>query len=170
MITLIIGPMFSGKTTELLRRLNRDRIAGKKVILIRNNIDKREILTHDNLSFGQIKVIITKILSEIDVSGYDVIGIDEGQFFDDLMTANIWANLGKNIMIAGLDATSEQKPFGKILNIIPFCEEVLKLNAVCHKCGSYNASFTYFKGNNKRSDVLIGSENEYEARCRKCMF
>ncbi len=114
MITLIIGPMFSGKTTELLRRLNRDSIAGKKVILIRNNIDKRVILTHDNMSFNRVKVIISDNLSEMDVSYYDVIGIDEGQFFDDLIAANQWANKGKNIIIAGLDATSEQKPFGKI--------------------------------------------------------
>ena len=169
MISLIIGPMFSGKTTELLRRLNRDRIAGKKCVLIRNRIDKRQILTHDNTDNHLIEEIIEQQLSGVDINAFDVIGVDEGQFFDDLPVVNDWANLGKNVMIAGLDATSEQKPFGKILDIIPFCEEVVKLTAVCHKCGSYLASFTYFKAGNKTGDVLVGSENEYEARCRNCI-
>ncbi len=169
MISLIIGPMFSGKTTELIRRLNRDRIAGKKVILIRHSIDKRELITHDHTKNIPIHNIAVEDLSGIDISNYDIIGIDEGQFFEDLPIVNLWANQKKNVIIAGLDATSEQKPFGKILDIIPICEEVIKLNAVCHNCGSYNASFTFFKGKNKKNDVLIGSENEYEARCRNCM-
>lgn len=170
MIQLIIGPMFSGKTTELLRRLQRAMIAGKKVILLRPTIDTRETITHDELkSTGKIPQIAISNLKDFDSNDYDYIGIDEGQFFLNLAeNVNNWATNGKHIIVAGLDATSELIPFEEIIQLIPFCEEVIKLNAVCTKCGSDFGAFTKFIGQQKKDKILVGGKGLYEARCRKC--
>lgn len=170
MIQLIIGPMFSGKTTELLRRLKRAMIAGKKVILLRPVIDTRETITHDELkSTGNIPQITLADLNDFDIDSYDYVGIDEGQFFKNLkVNVNKWANNGKHIIVAGLDATSELTPFEEILQLIPFAEEVTKLNAVCVKCGSDYGAFTKFVGQEKKDKILVGGKGLYEARCRKC--
>ncbi len=170
MIQLIIGPMFSGKTTELLRRLQRAKIAGKKVILLRPKIDTRETLTHDELkTTGNIPQIVLNNLGEFDPNSYDYIGIDEGQFFQNLaQNLNKWADNGRHIIVAGLDATSELAPFEEIIQLIPFAEEVIKLNAVCTKCGSDFGAFTKFVGTEKKNKILVGGKGIYEARCRNC--
>ena len=171
MITLIIGPMFSGKTTELLRRLNRSKIAGKKTILLRPEIDTRDKLTHDDLKTNGIEEKFLKDLDDINLDEYVVVGIDEGQFFKNLAThANNLANKGKHVIIAGLDATSEQQPFEEILNTIPFAEEVVKLNAICSFCGSEYGSFTYFKAGRKKDKIVVGGLDLYQAICRKCLY
>lgn len=170
MISLIIGPMFSGKTTELLRRLTRSKIAGKKVILLRPKIDTREKLTHDNLTTNGIKEIFLNEINPDNFMDYDVIGIDEGQFFKNLAaSANILANRGKKVIIAGLDATSELEPFEEILNCIPYSEEVVKLSAICTFCGSELGSFTHFKLGNKKEKIIVGGADLYNAICRKCL-
>ncbi len=170
MIQLIIGPMFSGKTTELLRRLQRALIAGKKVILLRPVIDTRETITHDELkSTGNIPQLSISELKDFDINTYDYIGIDEGQFFHNLSNyIKNWAQDGKHIIVAGLDATSELTPFDEIMQLIPFCEEVVKLNAVCTKCGSDFGAFTKFVGQEKKDKILVGGKGLYEARCRRC--
>lgn len=170
MISLIIGPMFSGKTTELLRRLNRSKIAGKKVILLRPKIDTRGKLTHDNLTTNGIKEIFLTEINPDDFLDFDVIGIDEGQFFKNLSkSANDLANKGKNVIIAGLDATSELEPFEEIINCIPFSEEVVKLSAICSFCGSEYGSFTHFKSGTKKEKVIVGGSDLYNAICRECL-
>ena len=170
MIQLIIGPMFSGKTTELLRRLQRARIAGKKVILLRPQIDTRETITHDELkTTGSIPQLVLNNLEDFDINSYEYIGIDEGQFFKNLaQNLNIWATNGRHIIVAGLDATSELTPFEEIIQLIPYAEEVTKLNAVCTKCGSDFGAFTKFVGNEKKDKILVGGKGLYEARCRNC--
>lgn len=170
MIQLIIGPMFSGKTTELLRRLQRASIAGKKVVFLRPKIDTRETITHDEVkSLGSIPQLFLSDLSEFDVNSYEYIGVDEGQFFNNLaFHVNNWANLDRHVIVAGLDATSELTPFEEILQLIPYAEEVTKLNAVCTKCGSDFGAFTKFVGGEKKDKVLVGGKGMYEARCRKC--
>jgi thymidine kinase len=170
MIQVIIGPMFSGKTTELLRRLQRAYIAGKKVIFLRPKIDTRETITHDEVkTLGSIPQLFLSDLSEFDINSYDYIGIDEGQFFSNLaFHVNKWANMDKHIIVAGLDATSELTPFEEILQLIPYAEEVTKLNAVCTKCGSDFGAYTKFVGEQKKDKILVGGKGLYEARCRKC--
>ncbi len=170
MIQLIIGPMFSGKTTELLRRLQRAKIAGKKVVLLRPSIDTRKTITHDQLkSTGDITQIILQNLSDFDINSYDYIGIDEGQFFNNLAKNIVsWAEKDRHIIVAGLDATSELAPFEEIIQLIPYAEEVTKLNAVCTKCGSDYGAFTKFIGSEKKDKILVGGKGLYEARCRKC--
>lgn len=177
MIHLIIGPMFSGKSTELLRRLKRAKIAGKNVILLKPEIDKRGILTHDdkddinNLDKNNFfEFVFASNLESLNLSQYDVIGIDEGQFFKNLVFyANKLANDGKEVIVAGLDATSEQTPFEEIINLIPFAEEVIKLNAICTKCGSEYGAFTFYKAGEKKEKIKVGGKELYEARCRNCL-
>lgn len=170
MIELIIGPMFSGKTTELLRRLTRLQIGGNSVLLLRPSIDTRGILTHDCLDHGIEEMFVDKVGNYERFYDIDVVGIDEGQFFpglaDDITTL---ANMGKRIIISGLSATSEAEPFPEIQACIPISESITKLNAVCTQCGSQEGSFTFYKKGNKTEAVLVG-EHEYTALCRKCYY
>jgi|YNPMSStandDraft_1061717.scaffolds.fasta_scaffold00010_64 thymidine kinase len=173
MIHLIIGPMFSGKSTELLRRLRRAKIANKETILLKPTIDTRGNFTHDDIDKpdikNDIKFIFIDKLDNFDCTRYEVIGIDEGQFFQNLsFFANKWADMGKEVIVAGLDATSEQTPFEEILNLVPFAEEVIKLSAICSKCGSEYGAFTYYKGSEKKGKIKVGGKDLYEARCRSC--
>lgn len=168
-IEIIIGSMFSGKTTELLRRLTRLQIGGNKVILLRPTVDNRGILTHDCLDHKIREQFVSKV-SDYDCSNVDVVGIDEGQFFKGLATdANHLANMGKIVIISGLNATSEAEPFPEIQACIPIVESITKLNAVCTQCGSQEGSFTFYKKGNKTEAVLVG-EHEYTALCRSCYY
>jgi thymidine kinase len=170
-IQLIIGPMFSGKSTELLRRIKRYEIAKKSCILVKHTIDNRYdqdfVTTHD---LQKTRAISTESLEKIfDVlQNYQVIGIDEGQFFPDILVSEKLANQGKIVIIAALDSTFQRKPFNKICELIPLCEKVIKLNAVCTKCFK-NASFTKRTTDEKEVEVVGGIE-KYKPVCRKCFF
>jgi thymidine kinase len=172
MVQLIIGSMFSGKTSELLRRLERYSIAGKKVCLIRPECDTREFLTHDNQSTNKngIKIYQGRFSSiGTDLFTYDVIGVDEGQFFDNLsVVINILSENPKLIIIiSALNADTENKMFDAIINLIPHCDTITKLNAVCMECGSdfgnYNVCMT-----SKSNRIKIGGKDMYKVLCHKC--
>lgn len=171
-IHLILGPMFSGKSTDLLRRMKRYSIAKKKCLYIKYLDDDRyslsNISTHD---FQKCGAVAYKRLADIDISiilKYDCIGIDEGQFFPDIVEyADYWASqYNKIIIVAALDGTFERKPFGKILDLIPCSETVTKLKAVCPKCGM-DAPFSARKSDEKEV-ISIGGSEEYLSLCRKC--
>ncbi len=163
-IEVIIGPMFSGKTTELNRRLRRYEIAKKKVFRIRYKNDNVET-THDKIEKTGVKT--TKLMDlKNKVLNYDVIGIDEAQFFSDLIEFAEYCTLnGIRVIIAGCDADFERKPFGKILELIPKAEYVQKLQAVCVYCG-VNAGFS-LRITNATEQELMGAEH-YKAVCRTC--
>ncbi len=168
MITAIVGPMFSGKSTELLRRLERAKIAGKRVALLRPETDTRPRLTH-NKARVDIEPMSLPSLDFFDPSGYDVIGIDEGQFFADLSRfANEYAAAGAHVIVTGLPLTSELQPFASIVDLLPFAEEILRLNAVCARCGSDYGAFTHFKAGRKTQEVLVGGSDLYDSLCREC--
>ncbi|MBN2617333.1 MAG: hypothetical protein JXR64_03350 [Spirochaetales bacterium] len=166
MIELIIGPMFSGKSSELLRRLTRYKIAGKQILLLRPKTDTRGFLTHDNKENSVKEVFIEKISDFKDLYNYDVIGIDEGQFFQDLKIIDRWADMGLTVIVSALNGTSEKKPFNSVLDIIPLADDIHKLSAVCTNCGA-DAQFSFYRFGNKNSDIVIG-EDEYTALCRNC--
>mmetsp|Transcript_38459 Transcript_38459/g.44074 ORF Transcript_38459/g.44074 Transcript_38459/m.44074 type:complete len:146 (+) Transcript_38459:15-452(+) len=135
MIDLVLGPMFAGKSTELLRRIKRFKVASRKCLVIKYAFDTRYsekcVSTHDK---QMIEAVSCKNLTEIEDKAidFDVIGIDEGQFFPEIVEfCESMANLGKIIIIAALDGTFERKPFGRILELIPLAESVTKLDAVC---------------------------------------
>ena len=170
-IEVVCGCMFSGKTEELIRRLNRARIAGQKVITFKPQIDNRyhetKVVSHKNSDIDSFPVKdITEIipLSE----NYEVIGIDEAQFFDDKIVSvcNHLANNGKRVLLSGLDMDFEGKPFGPMPELLSSAEYVTKLHAICMKCGS-NASFSYRLTESKKT-ILVGEKDSYEARCRTC--
>lgn len=168
MIILILGPMMAGKTTELIRLLNREKIAGKDVLLVRPNTDNRGFLTHSGFVAGIEEVFVDEI-SEVNYNKYDVIGVDEGQFFKNLSRdANKIADEEKLVIISALNGTSERDVFESVQELIPHAEIIDKKNAVCTECGSQHATFSYYKTGDKTDKVKTGDSHQYEALCRKC--
>uniref|UniRef100_A0A0B6ZPS7 Thymidine kinase n=1 Tax=Arion vulgaris TaxID=1028688 RepID=A0A0B6ZPS7_9EUPU len=169
-IQVIFGPMFSGKTTELMRRLKRYQIANYRCLIIKYAKDVRYdftgIATHDRQVLPAVSCEkLTELQSE--ALKHDVIGIDEGQFFPDIVAfCDKLANLGKVVIVAALDGTFQKKGFGDILNLVPLAEHVMKLNAVCLNCYK-EASFTKRKGSETEIEVIGGAE-KYVAVCRQC--
>uniref|UniRef100_K3WL02 Thymidine kinase n=1 Tax=Globisporangium ultimum (strain ATCC 200006 / CBS 805.95 / DAOM BR144) TaxID=431595 RepID=K3WL02_GLOUD len=144
-LQLIIGPMFSGKSTELIRRMRRFHHAKLQCLVIKYKNDTRysdeKLSTHDKLLF-EAKPVERLAEARAHVANADVIGIDEGQFFPDLVEFCLEAaDAGKVVIVAALDGTFERKPFGSVCELIPAAEQVIKLNAVCTKCG-HDAAFT----------------------------
>ena len=178
--------MFSGKSTELHRRIRRHKIAGRSVLLIKYKDDTRYAhirgsnanVTHDHQSLpAQCAKTLMGNMDNI-AHNYDVIGIDEGQFFGDVVEfCDRWANKGKVVICAALDGTYERKMFNDILKLVPIAESVDKLTSVCAMC-SKDASFTLRCFNNSTNSEegeeepveLIGGADMYKAACRKCYF
>ena len=170
-IEVICGPMFSGKTEELIRRLVRAQYAKQKVAIFKPKTDNRYsddyIVSHNK---RKIKSIIVD--SSDNIYTYkdeaDVFGIDEAQFFDDglIEISNQLAKANKRIVIAGLDKDYTGKAFGPIHQLMIDAEYVSKVNAICIACGD-PASFTQ-RISSEKDLVVVGETDKYEARCRKC--
>ena len=164
--------MFSGKTTELVRRIRRHCLAKRQCVVIKYRGDTRyseeKLSTHD---LAMIPAISCQKLSEVDskVQNADVIGIDEGQFYPDLLPfCESQANAGKIVIVSALDGTFERKRFNSVDDIIPLCESVVKLNAVCTVCGATAAFSKRIVDDTKLE--LVGGSDKYTAVCRKCYF
>jgi len=171
-IQLIFGPMFSGKSTELIRRLKRYQVAQYEVLIVKYAKDVRYseggIATHCGQS---LPAISTGTLSELTDKAdyYDVIGIDEGQFFSDVVTwCEEMANKGKIVLVAALDGTFQRKEFSDILSLVPLAEDVTKLVAVCMVCFK-DAAFSKRISTEDGVEV-IGGADKYMAVCRRCYF
>lgn len=171
-IELILGPMFSGKTTELFRRIRRYTFANYRCIVIKYRKDQRyaaagEASTHDQLMLAAHPC--ERLSEAIDqVKDFDVIGIDEGQFFPDLPEySEKWANAGKVIVVSALDGTFQRKPFGRTLELIPLAEKIDKLHAVCMLCFG-DASFSKRISTTDNRVEVIGGSEAYVSTCRKC--
>lgn len=170
MITLIMGSMYSGKTSSAIRMLERAFIAKKKVVLLRPKTDTRKFLSHSEKDMEWLEQKFVD-LKEFDATDFSTVGIDEGQFFDGLKDFCLDNSLkGKHIIVSALHATSECEMFDPIVKLIPYCEEIVKLNAICTKCGSEQGNYTHFLGGNKTEKVCVGGLNEYTALCDKCYF
>ncbi len=170
-IEVISGCMFSGKTEELLRRMRRSNIAGQAVIIFKPNVDNRysdtEVVSHDATSMSSIVVKEAKQIKELSAD-YEVIGIDEGQFFDMELIAitESLALTGKRVIIAGLDLDYKGIPFGPIPNLMAVAEYVTKVHAICPHCGNL-ATHSYRFAEEERT-ILVGEKDKYEPRCRHC--
>uniref|UniRef100_H3D962 Thymidine kinase n=1 Tax=Tetraodon nigroviridis TaxID=99883 RepID=H3D962_TETNG len=167
-IQVIFGPMFSGKSTELMRRVRRFQLAQYKCLVIKYAKDTRYsdtgMATHDK---NTMEAVPANCLADVRSMALQVcvIGIDEGQFFPDIVEfCEEMANLGKTVIVAALDGTS--RAFGNILNLVPLAESVVKLNAVCMQCFK-EAAYTKRIGAEKEVEV-IGGADKYQAVCRKC--
>ncbi len=170
-IEVICGSMFSGKTEELIRRLNRAKIANLKVEIFKPAIDKRYhetmVVSHDKKEIRSTPVEFANDILLL-ASDCDLVGIDETQFFDNEIVdvAVKLANSGKRVIIAGLDMDYLAKPFAPMNDLMAVAEFVTKTHAICMKCGSI-ASYTY-RLDDSDQRVLLGEKNIYEARCRRC--
>ncbi|BDC99867.1 thymidine kinase [Persicobacter psychrovividus] len=170
-VEVICGSMFSGKTEELIRRINRAIIAKQKVGIFKPAVDTRyaeaEVVSHNA---NAVVCVPVKNAAEIlhHINEFEVIGIDEAQFFDlDLVdVANKLANKGKRVILAGLDMDFEGVPFGPMPGLMATAEFVTKVNAICAQCGSV-ASYS-FRTTMSEEQVVLGEKDAYEPRCRKC--
>ena len=168
-IEVITGGMYAGKSEELVRRLRRAWFARKKIIAFKHFSDKRYHETHIGCHTGETfeahpVSTIEAIASQ--AVGYDVVGIDEVQFFDESIVGlcEHLANSGVRVIVAGLDQDSLARAFGPIPPLMAIAEDVTKLHAVCVVCGE-EASRSFHKGL-KEHQVEVGAK-QYEARCRK---
>jgi thymidine kinase len=166
---VICGSMFSGKTEELIRRLRRAELAQQKVAVFKPEMDQRyaqhNVVSHDSNEFAALAVknasaVLTQAI------GYDVVGLDEAQFFDDEIVAvcNTLANNGVRVIIAGLDMDYKGIPFGSMPQLMATAEYVTKVHAICSRTGRL-AQYSYRLDSNEDL-VLLGETQEYQALSR----
>ncbi|MBO0932428.1 thymidine kinase [Fibrella aquatilis] len=170
-IELICGSMFSGKTEELIRRLNRARIAKLNVGIVKPSLDTRydvnDIVSHNASVIPSTPVATAAEILSL-VTDCEVVGIDEAQFFDSAIVdvCQQLADGGKRVIVAGLDMDFSGKPFGCIPQLMAIAEFVTKVHAICVVCGDV-AHYSY-RLVPSQERVLLGETDSYEARCRRC--
>lgn len=174
-LEVITGPMFSGKSEELIRRLRRAQIAKRRVLCFKPDLDVRgrrfAIASHSAQTLnaitvsnvGELKEALLPVVTEI-----EVVGIDDAQFFDGTLVrlALELTHLGKRVIVAGLDTTYAGEPFPPVPELLAIADEVVKLSAVCTQCGAPAVHSQRLIAN--QSLVLLGNWDLYEARCRAC--
>lgn len=172
-IEVIAGCMFSGKTEELIRRINRAKIAKQSVQIFKPAIDQRyhskHVVSHDANAIYSVPVKNAQEVWEL-AEEVDVIGVDELQFFDNEIVEVCvrLANRGTRIIVAGLDMDYKAKPFGAMPAMMAVAEFVTKVHAICMQCGSI-ANYS-FRKTTADEQVVLGETETYEARCRKCFY
>jgi thymidine kinase len=176
-IEVVCGPMFSGKSEELIRRLRRTEIAGQRALVVKPVVDDRYDVGHVVSHAGaKMRAVTARSSAEVArlAAGYDAIGIDEVQFFDDgiVAVAEMLVERGTRVIAAGLAQDFRARPFGPMPDLLCIADYIDKLEAVCHRCGG-PATLTQrlvegrpapFSG----ETVQIGALDSYEARCRAC--
>jgi thymidine kinase len=171
-IEVICGSMFSGKSEELIRRLRRAQIAKQRVQIFKPNIDSRfsddHIVSHSDMKMKSQLVGKAAEIPQLVDSRTQVVGIDEAQFFDlDLVgVCNRLADMGKRVIVAGLDQDYRGRPFDPMPHLLSIAEYITKTLAICVRCGA-PANRTQRTVNNAER-VLVGATDSYEARCRLC--
>ena len=178
-LTVISGPMFSNKSGELIRLATVHRIAGRRVGIFKHSLDDRyegaaHISTHGGQS-AEAEPVGSSASICLLATSYEVIAIDEAQFFDEGLTG-VCAQLveaGVTVFVAGLDRNFKGEPFGPMAELMALADDVMKLRAVCMKCRSLEGSMTQRLIEGKPASrsspvILIGAAEAYEARCRNC--
>jgi thymidine kinase len=171
-IEVICGPMFSGKSEELIRRLRRAMIARKRVAVFKPKIDDRysaeEIVSHGDLRMeSQVISDASEMLQRIDWRA-EVVGVDEANFMGPSLVevANRLADSGKQVIIAGLDTDYLGRPFAPIPDLLAQAESITKTLAVCVRCGNPAKHTQRLRGSDDL--IVVGANDMYEARCRRC--
>ena len=170
-IEVVCGSMFSGKTEELIRRLNRAKIADLNVEIFKPSVDTRyhdeNVVSHDKKEIRSTPVQFANDILLL-AADCDLVGIDEAQFFDHQIVdvTQSLANNGKRVIVAGLDMDYMGRPFAPMNDLMAIAEFVTKTHAICMNCGSI-ASYTY-RFNDSNKQVFLGEKDYYEARCRRC--
>lgn len=174
-LELLLGPMFAGKSSEILRILRRNKIIGRRTLCVTNSIDRRygesaRIVSHDLEVFPAIAVDrLFKLFEHDDFQSAECIIIEEAQFFEDLLQFVLPAveTHGRHVICVGLDGDSERKPFGQLMDLIPYCNKVTKLTAFCTQCrDGTEAIFTYRRPGAPTTQVNVGGADQYEPLCR----
>ena len=181
-LEVICGPMFSGKSEEMIRRLRRAEIAGQQVVIFKPRIDDRydaaDVVSHAGARMRGVPVAsVAELVARArgaDGTPFDVVGIDEVQFFspDVVPAALALADAGVRVVAAGLDQDFRRLPFGPMPELLARAEFVDKLQAVCHRCGGpatttqrlVDGSPAPYSG----ATIVVGAKEQYEARCRDC--
>lgn len=179
-LEVITGPMYAGKSEELIRRLRRAEIAGQKSAVFKPVIDNRysedKIASHNGSQREAYSVKDSFQVWDIITEGddYDVIAIDEVQFFDDDIAGVIFALIkrGKKVIVSGLDMDFRQDPFSMVPNLLAIAKTVDKLTAICQVCGE-DAMYTQRLVNGEPAPldgdtIVVGGAEQYEARCESC--
>ena len=171
-IEVVCGSMFSGKSEELIRRLRRAQIARQKVQIFKPQFDTRfaqdEIVSHSEMRITSRNVGSSAELLQVVDDDTEVVGIDEGQFFDAELPAvcNTLANRGKRVIVAGLDQDYLGKPFEPMPQLLAISEYITKTLAICMVCGNPANHTQRLIASSDR--LLLGAQGTYEARCRRC--
>ena len=171
-VEVITGSMFSGKSEELIRRLRRAQIARQRVQTFKPAIDNRfseaQIVSHSDMKISSENVANSRELAERVRPDTEVVGIDEGQFFDADLPAvcDALAKQGKRVIVAGLDQDYLGKPFEPMPQLLATAEYITKTLAICMVCGGPANHTQRLVASKER--VLVGASGTYEARCRHC--
>ena len=171
-IEVIVGSMFSGKSEELIRRLRRAQIARQKVQIFKPALDTRysedHIVSHSEMRIRSCAVKTARELLDRVAPETEVVGIDEGQFFDPELPAicDTLADQGKRVIVAGLDKDYLGKPFEPMPQLLAIAEYITKTLAICMVCGNPANHTQRLVASEDR--VLLGTQGTYEARCRRC--
>ena len=179
-LLLYLGPMFSGKTTKLIQIYKTHTYIGKQVVVINYSQDKRYsntmLSTHDQLMIPCIFINNLSSIWDNDMHDYhnilynaDTILINEGQFFPDIFETvmDMVEENGKEVHICGLDGDFQRQPFGSLLQLIPYCNTVEKLNALCADCRDGTPALFSHRISQETTQIVIGSDN-YKPLCRDC--
>ena len=174
-LEIILGPMFSGKTSRLLEIYKQCIFCNIPVAVINHSSDVRYdisttiLSTHDQHKIPCFSfTTLSSTLSNPDISNAQVILINEGQFFEDLFqTVSQFLQQGKQIYIAGLDGDFERKKFGTILDLIPLCDKITKLSSLCSKCKNGTPGIFSMRLTHEKQQTLVGADN-YIPVCRNC--
>ena len=177
-IEVVIGPMYSGKSEELIRRLKRAKIAKQNVVVFKPVIDdrysKEDVVSHSGYTINAIPIKDSSEINKYINEDTQVVGIDEVQFFDDEIVdmAIELADKGVRVIAAGLDMDFKGEPFGPTPRLLAVAEFVDKIQAICSVCGQpATRSQRLINGEPAKYDepiIQVGAVESYEARCRKC--
>ena len=171
-IEVVVGPMFSGKSEELIRRLRRAEIARQRVQIFKPVIDQRYaangIISHSGLEIASDNVGTAAEILEKVQARTEVVGIDEAQFLGDelINVCTKLADSGKRVIVAGLDTDYRGRPFEPIPHLLAVAEEITKLLAICVRCG--NPAVNTQRLVASEDLIVVGAAGMYEARCRRC--
>ena len=168
-LELIIGPMFSGKTSRILEIYRKATYCNNTVYVLNHSFDDRysntEVVNHNNekipcMNYNKINDFINCVIL-----------INEGQFFEDIKDGviKLVEHFKFNVYVCGLDGDFKQKPFGNFLELIPYCNKVEKLSSLCFNCkNGTEAPFTYRTSSHNEKQIMVGSQESYIPLCRKC--
>lgn len=177
-LEVIAGPMFCGKTEELIRRVRRALISKRRVLVFKHKLDirymKRNVVSHNRISIHSMSVKNAREILRKTTPQTDIVAIDEAMWFGKelIPVVNHLVNEGKRVIVSGLSSTFNAEPFEPIPSLMAVADRVDKLTAICNLCGK-EAIFHKKLGTEKENAFLIlakhvGEKDRYEARCRRC--